>query len=89
MVDGTITAGQAVVFPTPIALLPLIVTNGTAVLRFTTVRNRLYSVEMTPTLTPPVRWTQYQSLNGTGEAMSIKVPAPTNAPGRFFRVRVF
>lgn len=84
--DGSLTAVRVGVIP-PL-LLPPVLANGTINLRFASVPGLYYVAETSPSLVPP-RWTAYTTRIGTGQTITIAVPAPYNIPSRFYRIRVY
>ena len=87
LVDGTITAVR-VEMVAPL-ILPVAVADGTVVIRFASTAGLHYVVEVTDSLFPPVRWTAYVALIGTGGIMPITLPVPPATADRFFRVRMY
>jgi hypothetical protein len=87
LVDGTVTAIQTgSVSP---LLFPVSFTNGTVVIRFASTARLHYVPEVTGSLSPPVRWSAYNALIGTGGIMSVTLPVPPAVRIRFFRLRVY
>jgi hypothetical protein len=83
--NGTIRI--AAITPFPVSILPLTYTNGRVVIRFPSVLGRVYTLEVTPSLTPPVRWASSVTKDGTGGVIAITLAVPETSRELFFRLR--
>jgi hypothetical protein len=62
--------------------------NTNSLMAFTSASNLLYSVQRSPSLTPPQWMTLGINLTGSGDVMQVIDSAPTDSPSMFYRILV-
>lgn len=63
------------------------VTNAVCVLEFQSKTNRLYALEASPVLSPPISWNTLTN-NLPGNGLRLGVPVPVEVTRQFYRLQV-